>query len=84
MARRSAPEFRTRLYVNMADYVMVICSELCSTIVFFRPFFIWERKIVKSNVFFTKFAKHEIYIHRKWRYPKNSSHVNLTSCDMYL
>ena len=28
----------------------------------FRPYFIWERKIFKSNGFFTKFAKHQFYI----------------------
>ena len=28
----------------------------------FRPYSIWEKKIFKSNAFFTKFAKHQIYI----------------------
>ena len=30
-------------------------------IIIFRPYFRWKRKIFKSNVFFTKFAKHQIY-----------------------
>ena len=33
------------------------------SIVIFRPHFIWERKIFKANgIFFTKFAKHQIYV----------------------
>ena len=36
----------------------------------FRPYFIWEWKIFKPNRFlFTKFTKHEFYIHLKGRYP---------------
>ena len=35
-------------------------------------------------IFFTKFSKHEMYIHLKGCYPQNSTHVNLASCDMYL
>ena len=41
-------------------------------------------KYLNRTGFFSKFAKHEIYIHLKGCYPQNSTHVNSTSYDMYL
>ena len=38
----------------------------------------------KSNSFFTKYAKHQIYIHVEEFYPYNSTDWKLLSSDMYL
>ena len=57
-----------------------ICQQGADII--FRPYFIWERKKFKSNGFFTKFAKHQVYIQLQACYPQNSTNINLASCDM--